>query len=266
MANVLNVIFHGLWVFVPRKGFIEVIAPKIPFHIYEFGEWLCEEPLPEGLSEFKANVSAGAAGKFDFTQNLVFGSATINGNSSLRHATLKFPIPHAIISERTEPLQANHFSSPPGPTVKGERVSEVQVFKYEVADFKNISLGAVAIDVASFKQSGITFANLHFFADSPRTETEQEGEQASYIACNGILNSAVWLKDSPEVENLAVKAPGCFPAELLPLSARNRKLAQAVNVWRSDPESTGQALLNTGFNISGRPNCDSVIGTEEPLP
>jgi len=264
--NSLNVIFHGLWVFVPRRDFIEVIAPSIPFHVYQFGEWLCEEPLAAGMHDFQVQTTTPGTGAFDFSRNLVFGSVTINGDARLRHATLRFPKPHAIISDRTERLADRHFSSPPGTTVKRDNVSEVQVFRYDGVMFSNIRLGQTKIDVNPFGDGADEFANLHFFADSPREESAQEGEQASFIACHQLLNSPVWLRDSPVVQNAAPQARACRPAELLPLSSRIRSAGGFIAVWRTDATAKGQDLLNVGFSVAGRPNCDSVVATEEPLP
>lgn len=203
---------------------------------------------------------------FDFDKNLVFGSARLNGDPNLRHATLKFPKPHAIVSDRTELLGDTHFSSPPGNTVKRVRVSEIQVFRYDTAVFPTIRLGLAKIDVNSFDVGADKFVNLHFFADSPRVETSDEGEQALYIACHQLLNSSVWLKTSPHVNNTAPQARACLPAEILPLSSRVRSAGEHVAKWRNSTVETGNAFPQCQLRGRRTRQLRSVLATEEPLP
>jgi len=57
----LNVLFHGLFVFVDRPNGIEVLIPDMGAdHVYRAGEWLGETTLARGSYELSGVSGQGA--------------------------------------------------------------------------------------------------------------------------------------------------------------------------------------------------------------
>lgn len=109
-VNAVNVIFHGLFLFVQQSPpgqtpYIDVLIPNMGTdHVYRAGAFLAEEtllPRPVNDPYFLANVTGGAA-VFDPTANVVFphqNYKTSAGPDEV-YARIVLPVPAQIVSLR----------------------------------------------------------------------------------------------------------------------------------------------------------------------
>src|SRR5215470_10185429 len=102
-ANV-NVIFHGLFVFVLKEGYIDVLIPTVDDHSYRAGPFLAEETLmsrPLSQPYALAGVTPGKA-NFDLDINFFIGDYdydTTAGPDRV-YARIVLPYPKEIVSLR----------------------------------------------------------------------------------------------------------------------------------------------------------------------
>src|SRR6266567_4396166 len=110
----VNVIFHGLFLFVEQNGFLDVLIPNMgKEHVCRAGTFLAEEtliPLPLATPYFLDGVTAGAK-EFDDDKNIVFEDQDFDRTASLDlvYARIVLPKPAEIVSLRPtrDALQAD---------------------------------------------------------------------------------------------------------------------------------------------------------------
>jgi hypothetical protein len=99
----LNVIFHGLCVFVARKTGLEVLLPDLsPEHVFRAGVWLAETNIQRGATLTLEGVAPGNA-IFERRKNLMVlpeKSDHFPRSSAVPYATIALPRPGKIYSLR----------------------------------------------------------------------------------------------------------------------------------------------------------------------
>jgi len=166
----LNVIFHGLCVFVGKKNEIEVLLPDLsPVHVFRAGVWLAETNIRPGAQLSLEGVTPGTA-IFERRENLLIrpdAAGRLPRSKVPPYATLVFPRPNKIYSLRQVALT-------PGTDLVGSSAdaiyirddgtvlqSSVQVFQYNVPDETKLTLKHHRW-IPAFVD-GVT--NLHVFAE-----------------------------------------------------------------------------------------------------
>src|SRR3974377_1989115 len=133
----VNVIFHGLFLFVLKKGYIDVLMPMMDDHSYRAGPFLAGETLqPRPLSQpyALAGVEAGT-GTFNPATNWIIGKFDYDhyAGPDKVYARLLLPYPEAIVSLRPT-SQALVAPIDPGGLLTCTQPCGLQIFQYAAVD------------------------------------------------------------------------------------------------------------------------------------
>lgn len=172
--RILNVIFHGMWVFVPRHFGIEVMAPRVPGHAYLAGAWKEEHPLHaeefyylEGIrpNDSRAEVLISA------NNNIILPHAFVKGYERDVFCTWLLPRPLEFRSIRNLPIGSYWFKGPHANLHYVENLRElalVQVLRYSLDGKASPSIGSLSGQKREVpwkpKPRGGAI-NLHLFAE-----------------------------------------------------------------------------------------------------
>jgi hypothetical protein len=182
-ANV-NVIFHGLFLFVQRKRFMEVLIPNMGFdHAYRAGLFLTEETLaPLALDNpYLLDDVTGGDAQFDEKANIVFKNQDYDHDAGLDkvYARIVLPKPVEIISLRPTSDPFNAYVDASG-LVNGRKTRGLQILRYQ-ADFnKEVVLRPHGARLATHTIDGKEFLNLHIIAEDDAFVTEPEHSLYGY--------------------------------------------------------------------------------------
>jgi len=225
----LNVIFHGLCVFVGKKTGIDILLPDLaPEHVFRAGVWLGETNIQPGAELTLQGVTAGDA-IFERRLNVMVLPENCDRfprSQAKPFATLIFPRPNRIYSLRQVALK-------PGDDLIGPidylyklddgtiLQSSVQVFQYYVPDENQLALTNHRW-IPAFVD-GVT--NLHIFAEP---ETPQPiGHSIGEFGKGSEMFQGLDLKRTrasilPEFTDVP---PGIRKEELEDLIPRTRRMA-----------------------------------------
>lgn len=240
----LNVIFHGLCVFVGKKTGIDVLLPDLgPEHVFRAGVWLGETNIQPGAALTLEGVTPGTGwlkgdkGIFLRDLNMMVlpeNSDRFPRSSAAPYATLSFPRPANIYSLRPVVLT-------PGVDLVGSALSSIhtradgtiwqstiQVLQYDVPDESQLTLTNHRW-IPAFA-NGVT--NLHVFAEP---ETPQPiGHSISEFGEGSTMFQGLDLRrarasivpdfGSPLFGPKDVP-PGVIPEELEDLVSRTKRMA-----------------------------------------
>jgi hypothetical protein len=176
-ANV-NVIFHGLFLFVQRRDFMEVLIPNMGFdHAYRAGVFLAEEtlsPLPLDHPYLLDDVTGGDE-RFDTDKNIVFENQDYDRDAGLDkvYARIILPTPIEILSLRPTNEPYNAYVDASG-VVNGRTTSGLQILRY-AADFdKEVKIRPHGARLQTHSIDGKEFLNLHIIAEDDAFVTDPE--------------------------------------------------------------------------------------------
>jgi hypothetical protein len=151
----LNVIFHGMFAFVPDKTGITAVVPELGAeHVYFAGAWRRENPLVRGRKHQLHMSGAKAMPPISGDEHAVIHCEKAKPNLGRSYCTVRLPFPHHIVGLRRAPAGSFRFTGRQKPTC--ERVPTVEAFVYKSASAD-----------ASFtpENQWRPVANLHVFAD-----------------------------------------------------------------------------------------------------
>ena len=245
-ANV-NVFFHGLFLFVQQKGFLDVLIPNMGIeHVYRAGTFLAEEtllPKPIAAPYHISGITGGSA-SFDTTKNIVFTGQDFDHFASEDdvYARILLPIPIEIVSLRqTRDALVADFD--PGGIVDKKKPCGVQLLRYKAANLDAVRLVPHAAGLG--KNSDNAFLNLHIICE------EDSLSQDPNHARNGFESIVALMPGLPEpaifIENFTVltleknddPARGYAAIETLNVTERANMLAQAGLDWRDGNDHLG---------------------------
>lgn len=264
----VNVIFHGLFLFVQQDHYIDVLIPNMGTgHVYRAGAFLAEETLearpldkPYGLS----GVTPGNS-KFDNTKNVVFANQDFDHNAGLDrvYARIVLPYPSEILSLRrtTAPISptidpAGLFPSPP------VQIPDVQVLRYVADDLSNVFFlphpGQLSPNRAN------TFLNLHIIAEEDHTIEDQvrDGFESILSLLPGIRTPIVFGDLTNVVLEKGVDDPerGFSKLELLDLVERNDGLLAPLGATLQDAKAKPMLISALAIDIDEPPfDCWALI-------
>ncbi|MBL8219418.1 MAG: hypothetical protein JNL62_09315 [Bryobacterales bacterium] len=238
----LNVIFHGLFVFVQnmrrgRRAGITALLPNVgPYHGYLAGNWLSELSLAPG--DYALTGVETGDGEFNRRDHFLFRNCRTRPSVSRfeLYAQLSLPQPEFIWSLRSVDMPAR--------TRRGElvtvRAAHTHVFVYRVSEkgeLFDIRLGehpwAPDADYVS------DFANLHVF-NSPETRPRVAHHLDEFQTATSLLNNIeLRLDDTPPLlpgipgrNSFPAAVQGVARAELEDLSSRNIRLGEMGRLIR----------------------------------
>jgi hypothetical protein len=223
----LNVIFHGLFVFVERPDIIEVLIPDMGAqHVYRAGEWLGETTFAPGHYELTGTSSGGDP--FDGTKNLIFTGLEPESSDDGVYARLTLRRPKKIYSLRPITLDQSSLSLQSEDLVSSRTVSTIQVFNYTIDDPTQVKLSDHPINTSAELVNGSFFMSLHIIAGPDQPELP-EHTQLGFSSAIGLLpgmTGKVRLLSSPKVPppKRSDVPPGLIFEELIDLSVRTEQL------------------------------------------
>jgi len=248
----LNVIFHGLCVFVAKKIGFEVLLPDMgPEHVFRAGAWLAETNIQPGATLTLDGVTPGDA-VFKRKKNLLVlpeNAGHFPRSSAVPYATLTLPRPSKIYSRR-------HVVLTPGVEIVGSGTnsiyirentgeddgkvwqSTIQVLHYDVPDENRLAL----INhrwIPAFV-NGVT--NLHIFAE-PET-LQPIGHSITEFGEGSAMFQGLDLRRArasilPEFDPKCL-APGVTSEELEDLIPRTKRMA-LLGRYKTSGEDPGLA-------------------------
>lgn len=250
----LNVIFHGLCVFVERKTDIAVFLPNMgDEHVYRAGTWLAETSLKRGSEFVLDGVKSGRA-LFDRQKYLFIPN--LRRSRKQPFVRMTFPRPLEIFQLRPVTLQ-DKLSGATASKLPSREWATQTVFRYEVGDLGALRLGEHPWVPAFVGDT----ANLHIYAEPEvgqdlghsRREFEKGVELFKDVSLT--LNT-VPLVPPVEKENLpkgvsAVELDDLIPrSRRLALMGRFQKTARSLDLVWDDTEPFGGSPSACG-NVSG---------------
>jgi hypothetical protein len=152
---VLNVIFHGMFAFVPDKTGITAVVPDLGAeHVYFAGAWMRESPLVRGRKHQLHISGAKTMPWISDDEHVVIHSERVRPNLGRSYCTVRLPFPHHIFGVRHAPVGSFRFTGLQKPAC--ERVPTLEAFVYK---------GAASEDSFTPENPWMPGANLHLFAD-----------------------------------------------------------------------------------------------------
>jgi hypothetical protein len=267
-ANV-NVIFHGLFLFVPQKGFMDVIIPNMGMdHVYRAGTFLIEEsmaPAPVGAPYFLNGVTGGDDG-FDHKKNIVFDDQDFNHSASQDDvfARIVLPVPIEIVSLRPtrQALQADFDSAG---VVNGKKPCGLQILRYNADHLDRVTF--TAHDGNLGLNAGNHFLNLHIIAepDCPcvhDTNHARTGFQRALQLLPGVTDP-IFIKNftTLDLHRDNDTDRGFAAIETLDLRERATMVTKAGLDWRDDKPHKG--VVDDVLVEAVPQDCLPIIGDNE---
>jgi hypothetical protein len=261
----VNVIFHGLYLFVQQRQHIDVLIPNMgDGHVYRAGAFLAEESLearPLHRPYALTGVSGGDA-TFDNTKNVVFQNQDFDHDAGPDkvYARIVLPYPAEIRSLRP-PVDPIVPVFDPGELFTVYKPADIQVLRYFAADLTKVALfphtGKLGANPAN------TFVNLHIIAEEDHEIDDQarDGFDAILALLPGITTSVIFdgLKIGLESDPGDLAA-GYSSVELLDLAERNKSLLSPLGSILQSANAESKALGEVFIDIDEPPfDCWAII-------
>jgi hypothetical protein len=272
-GGTLNVVFHGMWAFVPRPYGVEVVAPKVLGHTYRAGTWCAEQDLSfgecyylEGVRPNESNVEVSGS------SNIILPGPLADDYQSGIFCTWVLPRPWAFHSVRRMPIGPQWFRGPEQSRRYVDYLRElalVQVLCYPFDEPNSISIRQLSRCGAELPWDKLfdketRTVNLHVFAEEPMG---LPGKWMNLLHPTLAFSQAAKLVDL----DLGFQYPATWegPAELpdsgvagVP-SSQVSSLPERGIVVSSSP--VGQ--LGPGYGpVHGDANCSGMIVVKLPIP
>lgn len=250
----VNVIFHGLFLFVERQASIDVLIPNMGGdHLYKAGDFLVEEtllPRPLRSPYFLRGVDPGSA-RFDLEANIVFRNQGFNAMAPPEdvHSRIVLPIPAAILSLRRTKDPYNADVDPQG-LMNGKTTCGVQILRYFASNLDAVHLDRHTAELGSHPPEDPKFVNLHIISEEDfltDTEHPRNGFDSALHLLPG-LRATIHISNSTTLLPATtddVKNTGISVLETLDTRERMRFLLQAGLDWREGkPNLPGNEFVN----------------------
>ena len=188
--GVVNVIFHGLFLFYERKdGTILAIIPDLgeekKNHVFLAGNWFDEEPIDPGSKPLIFEGVQPGEARFKRSRNLSLRGYPLKSNyADLSFRVLEFPRPHQIVSTRLSPISPKSLVGKSVETLQPKVLPNNQVFTYRYSDRTALRLGD-----HKWKPVGQALSlSLHIRHEPGHEMTEQEAFAHGVAEFNSHLN------------------------------------------------------------------------------
>lgn len=242
-GKILNVIFHGLFVFVQRRFAeggrqrrgITALMPNVgPYHAYLAGNWLSEISMAPG--KYKLRGVEEGSGEFNRRHHQLLRGSSLRPSLSQHElfARIKLPQPEFIWSLRSVEMMAVRR----GQVKVAVRAAHTHVFVYKVSgELHDIRLGEHPW--APDADYSPRIANLHLF-NSPETRPRVAHHLDEFhTATSMIHNVELRLDDTPPLlpgipaqSDFPAAIQGVARAELEDLASRNIRLGEMGRLIR----------------------------------
>ena len=242
----VNVIFHGLFLFVQQDGFLDVLIPNMGSeHVYRAGTFLAEEtllPMPLATPYFLSGVTCGNA-KFATNINIVFQGQDFDHSASADdvYARIVIPVPDEIVSLRPtkDVLQADF--DPTG-LVNGKNPCGVQILRYNAANLDDVLLLPHQAQLG--RNSDNATLNLHIISEPDCTCVQDNHTRNGFEMALHLLpgvHTPIFIKNltTLALEKNNDAARGFCAIETLDVRERAAMLAQAGLDWRDGNNHLG---------------------------
>jgi hypothetical protein len=245
----LNVVFHGLFVFIERPGSIDVLAPDMGAdHVYRAGEWLGETTYGPGSYQLQIPNSSPGQAVFDPDRNLKIRRARPTTAKKGVYARFSFPRPQAIRSLRSVTLPAAVLDTDPAVPLSSRTASVLQVLTYTMPSLSGLDFGPIPVPRAAQTVKGVRSASLHIIAGPDQRETAEHTIDGFHSAVNLLpsLRGKLRLQGAPQAPPLeaADVPPGCHKLEFLDLSDRLQQLARFGGKLRAANPPSSKSILS----------------------
>lgn len=188
--GVLNVIFHGLFLFYERKdGTILAIIPDIgdekKNHVFLAGNWFDEEPIDPGSRPLALEGVRPGHARFKRSRNLSLRGFRLKPDfCDLAFRVLEFPRPSEIISTRLSPISPQSLAGKAIERVEPKVLPNSQIFTYRYPDRSALRLGD-----HKWKPTGQALSlSLHIRHEPAHDLTEEEARRHAITEFNAHLN------------------------------------------------------------------------------
>jgi len=224
---VVNLVFHGLFVFVQdiAKSQYVAYAPNMyNKHRYLAGTWVaqCLEDLTDldGAYSF-TGLPCGACADPDFSVNVIAQKTQIDTNKIKYFVTLPFPT--RILSLRAFP-----YISFDDPQPNTHKIASIQIFQYGSVQISNLGFPSGLPKWAP--NPSVKYYNLHFFAEPDSCTTPRELPNDPHFNHLGDVFMGFPYKMTPG--GGAVSPPPSLPSAVGFKNKEFRSLGEAV--WSID--------------------------------
>jgi len=263
--NILNVFFHGLFVFIDRPSGIDVLLPEVPDHSYRAGSFLGETQIvqptdPVSQPLVLTGVQTGCA-HLPEDRNLVVDGAEPDDQATPNdlHAVLWVPLPDKIVAADTVSIagdldNASAFS-------KATLACYLHVFQYRFFG----SADTVLLRGHRFLPSletidGIQYMSLHIFS-------EEDTRLGSGHPITGFdravdllpsLRGKVHLTRSTTSPGPSARVSGTIPAEYEDLQIRTEERLRLIGsaMRQGDWPRIRRVEVDRGTSVS---TCTAIV-------
>ena len=267
-GGILNVIFHGTFVFQRNKEAKQITAwvPRLDHHVYRAGNWLAETELKHGRYMLRG-VETSGEGEFDPARNVILEPPPTVPTLEDVHAQLIFPWPKKITSLRLATIPLVDFDPPD--EVEGnldpQHLASVQIFAYDFRDDTLLKLTNGKLLPTrghywepAFVQDNNPYINLHIFSAEDHYEQPSLAYE-DFNTCVELFDYDLELKHAAPVCGVqGIQPPeGVDLEETEDLAPRTLRMALVGRMVKQDDNAThawyGDDALNGNPHACGGP-------------
>ncbi len=243
----LNVVLHGLYLLVQRKGSCEILIPDMGAeHTYRAGEFLGERVLAPGtyfLTGVKNGDGPCNSGEFMFVQ----GCNPVTEPTPL-YARIITPTPKCVENLGQVHLTSGELQVDPSVRLSSMTVSALQVLKFEIADGdpRNVRLGTHWFTKSVQQFGDDVYMSLHIFSapDRPEIPSHTDKGFSALVAMGEGLAGKMSITSTRPVPDPGAdpsKIPaGLIADELRSLSKREDRLTY-IGRWLREVQASQES-------------------------
>jgi hypothetical protein len=245
----VNVLFHGLYLFIVREQQIDVLIPNLREHVYRAGPFLGEQTLPPAGSQdpYRLEGVEGSRGNFDSSINNVLRGFDYEPNLPAARLYARIVVPRPL-----EPILSFRDMEEPYDTsidelqlFRGKKTRALHVLRYRAADLKEVQLHPHHAKIGHHQIGDVAFKNIHIQAEPdhagdpshPVKGFEETVDLMPEVRGRARLRRPTKCKGT----TLAGTEYGFSHHETLDLVSRHKLLIQVGMLWRIG-ESAGPDL------------------------
>ena len=290
--SMLNVIFHGSFVFVDRGDEIHVRIPNLPQHAITAGNWLGETKLMPGTYRLDGVVH-GKAG-FNAERNLILHYKELPSEPA-PYATIVFPKPAGIQSLRVAPLPKDSLEAVDAKDSHAQkevqrlnaaehRIATMQVFTYAIDNVKRLALSSApkgkpdpsVVDghywepVVVPGKDHTDFANLHIYSTEDHYQDPFQAED--FAQCAATMGVKLKLRNPYQASRIPEQSfalpeerlpPGVNARETEDLAARTKRMARLGRLACLTEGDTNDAWFEDDALDDATMECGPLVGIQE---
>lgn len=248
----LFVFLHGLIVLVERPN--ELVAAVVDMgdkHVYRFGHWLREQPLPRGTEARLEGVAYGNSGLS--TDESFYDNVRLRPLSPLIYAAIRLPKPGVPVHAfRKSTIPSQHHSTTAPLRGQPNVVAGLRVIEYSFDDLAGVRLQPLPWEPQLFSDEKRT-ATLHLIAE-PETQVDQTHHIDEFVMGAQLFEDvAVTLTAVPMMSRLEDSYPEELPRpEALSLRERGALMREVAAFYRLNADlPPGSSWAGAGGELCG---------------